>query len=209
MALPAATRMTVEEYLAFERASKERHEYVDGEVVAMSGGSRRHDRISINLHLTLSARILRAGRCTPYTSNMRVKVAESGLYTYPDFTVACGEPSFEDDLVDTLVNPALIVEILSPSTQSYDRNEKWARYRSIPTLREYLLVEQDRIHVERYVRQDDGSWLFSETDDPAAVLDLESVGCPLTLAEIYDGVAATTRTATPESAALPDTGSTR
>lgn len=193
MAIPATARVTRAEYLDFERGSEARHELIDGEIVAMSGASARHVTISGNLLAALHAR-LRAGgwRCRPYHSDMRVRVGDGSLYTYPDLSVVCGTPELEDDFVDTLLNPTLIVEVLSPTTARYDRSEKWIRYRSIATLREYLLVEQDRVHVERFLRQDDGTWVFSETSDPAATLSLPSIGCDVPLAEIYEGVEPTT-----------------
>lgn len=189
MAIPAVAAATPGEYLRFEREAEARHELLDGEIVAMSGASRRHDTVVGNLFASLHAQLRAAGRrCRPFTSDMRVRSADSGLYTYPDLSVACGEPEFEDEEVDTLLNPTLLVEVLSPSTAAYVRGEKWERYRSITALREYVLIDADRIHVERYERRDDGTWLFSETADLGATLELPAIGCEVSLSELYDAV---------------------
>jgi Uma2 family endonuclease len=187
MALALPSRSTVAEYLAFERSAEGRHELIDGEIVAMSGASRRHTTIAGNLLASVHAQLRARGRpCRPFGSDMRVGVADFGLYTYPDLSAVCGEPRFEDAAVDTLLNPVLLVEVLSPSTAAYDRGAKWERYRAIASLREYVLVDQDRAHVERYLRRDDGTWVFSELDDPGAVLRFESIGCEIALAELYE-----------------------
>jgi Uma2 family endonuclease len=119
---------------------------------------------------------------------MRVRVPPADLYTYPDVVVACGEPRFEDNELDTLLNPALIADVLSKSTESYDRGAKFAAYRTLPSFTEYLIVAQGRVHVEHSIRQPDGSWLLTETDDLGASLVLSSVGCTLALTDAYDRV---------------------
>src|SRR5690242_1556857 len=152
MAAPLQTpRYTPEEYLAHERQAEHKSEYIAGQIIAMSGASRAHNRISVNLLRVLSSQTL-DGPCETYGSDLRVKVSARGMYTYPDVTVVCGRQEFEDAQVDTLLNPTLIVEILSPSTEAYDRGAKFGYYRALPSLREYLLVAQDQVLLEHYVR---------------------------------------------------------
>jgi Uma2 family endonuclease len=187
MSLPADAYVTPEEYLTFERASPTKHEYFAGAVFAMSGVTRAHSLISGNLFAALHAQ-LRGRPCEPHASDMRVRVSETGLYTYPDVFVVCGEPEFEDAEVDTLLNPTLIVEILSPSTEAYDRGDKFAHYRTIPSLREFILVSQDRPRIERFVRQEDDTWLLAETSGLEATVTLAAIRCELRLAEVYERV---------------------
>ena len=192
MGLAAEKLMTVVEYLDFENRSEERHEFIDGEVVAMSGSSRAHNRIAGNIFASLHAQTRKTRRCRPYMTDMRLQVADTGLYTYPDLFVTCGEERIEDG-EQTLLDATLLVEILSPSTEAYDRGEKWSRYRRLDSLRDYLLVSQDRIRVERYERvesTDDngGRWIFTETAALEAELELRSIDCRLSLADIYDDV---------------------
>jgi Uma2 family endonuclease len=181
------TYLTREEYLAIERKSEFRSEYFDGDMVAMTGASRRHNLIAINIAGELRQQ-LKGKPCELYANDMRVKVTATGLYTYPDVVVVCGEPRFEDDYVDTLLNPTLIVEVLSPSTELYDRSKKSGHYRTIETLTEYLLVAQDEYKIEQYVRGDDGRWILSDTKGVDSLVRLESVGSTLPLSEVYDRV---------------------
>ena len=185
-ALPS-TRATPEEYLAAERAAETKSEYIDGEVYAMSGASRRHNLISFNVGGELRSQ-LKSKPCEAYSSDMRVRIGRRA-YLYPDVVVTCAEPRFADDQVDTLVNPTLIIEILSPSTEGFDKGAKFDMYRTLDSLQEYLLVAQDQCHVIHYVRQSDNTWLLSETRDLSARLDLPSIGCSLPVAEVYDKVA--------------------
>lgn len=178
-------RLSPEEYLAFERASHTRHEYVNGEVYAMGGASLRHATIVSNIAGSLSAQ-LRGGACRVLVTDMRVKVSRAGDYVYPDVVAVCGVPALEDSQFDTLLNPVLIVEVLSPSTKNYDRGEKWEKYRQIASLRDYIVVAQDRVHVERYTRQGEGFWLLSEESELSATLQLDSIGCTLALRDIYE-----------------------
>ncbi len=180
-------RLTVEEYLDLERESETRHEYFDGEIFAMSGASREHNLIGTNIVGALHARLKRQG-CEQYANDMRVRVPATGLYTYPDVVVVCEPPRFEDDRRETLLNPNLIIEVLSPSTEDYDRGRKFAHYRSVPSLQVYLLVAQDSAHVEVFTRQPDDRWLLWETDDLDATLELPTIGANLAVAEIYDRV---------------------
>lgn len=181
------THYTADAYLALERRAEQRSEYLAGEIIAMTGASRRHNLIVVNLAACLRHQARAAG-CEIYVSDMRVHVPAADLFTYPDLAAAGGEPVFDDAQLDTLLNPVLLIEVLSPSTEDYDRGRKFAFYRTLPSLRDYLLVAQDRVHVEHFVRQDEGEWLLSETDDPAATIALPALGAEITVREIYDGV---------------------
>jgi Uma2 family endonuclease len=178
--------VTPGEYLELERKAEIRSEYIAGHIFAMSGASRRHILIVGNLHGLLWPQ-LRGRTCEAYTNDMRLKVSPTGMYTYPDIVAVCGEPLFEDTSIDTLLNPTVIVEVLSESTEAYDRGEKFAHYRRLDSLREYVLVAQDRIRVEHY-RRDGQQWILSEISDPDATLDLASIDCRAGLAAIYEKV---------------------
>ena len=180
-------QLTVGEYLALERESETRHEYLDGEIFAMSGASQAHNLIGTNIVGALHPQLKRSG-CEQYANDMRVWIPTAGLYTYPDVVVVCDPPRFEDDERDTLLNPGLVLEVLSPSTEDYDRGRKFAYYRSINSLQIYVLVAQDRSHVEVFTRQPDDRWLLWETEDASAGLELPAIGASLALAEIYDRV---------------------
>jgi len=186
MSTPLKTGYTPEQYLDFERHSPERHEFVSGEIFLMGGASERHNLIVINISRDISLQF-RSRPCKVYANDMRVKVGKTSLYTYPDVVAVCGPAKFDDSLKDTLMNPMLIVEVLSPSTEAYDRGRKFEHYRQIETLAEYLLVSSDKPHVERFVRQSSGEWTFSEVHDEAA-LQLSSVACSLALANVYEKV---------------------
>ena len=153
----------------------------------MSGATREHNVVAVNLTILLGGQ-LRGRPCETYAGDMRVMVSETGLYTYPDLVVVCGEPRFEDDVLDTLLNPTLIIEVLSPTTEAYDRGKKSGHYRRLASLREYLLLAQDRCHLERYVRQPNQQWLLSEAADLDDTVHLAAIGCDLKLAEVYDRV---------------------
>lgn len=181
-------RLTPAEYLAKERAADFKSEYFRGEMFAMAGASYPHTRVSSNLiaYLTIS---LQNGPCYALNSDMRVKVSETGLYTYPDVTVLCGPPELEDCHGDTLLNPHVIFEVLSDSTEKYDRGKKFDHYRSIPSLREYVLVAQDAILIERYVRQPDETWVLTVFRDPAGDFTLATAPSRIRIADVYQGVA--------------------
>jgi Uma2 family endonuclease len=176
--------LTPEQYLEMERRSETKSEYVNGEVFAMTGASRQHNRIVTNLVYALESQ-LRARPCSVYSNDMRVKVRSSGLYAYPDIVVACGEEKFEDEHVDTLLDPLLIIEVLSVSTEAYDRGTKFAHYRQIDSLMENLLIAQDRYSVEQYVRQSGKEWLYSTVTSPTGAVSLKSIACELKLVDIY------------------------
>jgi Uma2 family endonuclease len=188
MAANPERRYTLEEYLELDRTSEERLEFWDGEVFCMSGGSEAHDEIESNLIAFLKPQ-LRTRGCRVFTAEMRIKVPSAPPYRYGDFSALCGEAEFEEiGGVATLVNPQLIVEVLSPSTEAYDRGDKFSHYKSIPTLREYLLVAQHRPHVTHLFKQDDGNWIHTEANDLDSTLKLGSLGCDLPVSEIYQGV---------------------
>lgn len=180
------TRYTAEEYLALERSASIKSEFRDGQIHAMTGAGRKHNLITVNIAGELRDQ-LKKRPCEAYSSDMRVKAAGARSYYYPDIVVACGTPQFEDAHVDTLLNPTLLVEVLSPSTEAYDRGGKFAHYRKIPTLREYLLVVQDQPSIERYLRQGD-VWVLSEALGLDAEMPLNSIDCVLSLREVYDKV---------------------
>lgn len=187
MTITMDSPISPEEYLLRERRAEYKSEYYEGEIVAMTGASRRHNLLTVNLVFNLKGQLGRRG-CETYSGDMRVRIPATGTYVYPDVAVACGNPRFEDAEVDTLTNPTLIVEVLSASSEAYDRGKKWARYRRVPSLQQYMLLSQDRPHAEWYTRQEGGLWLFAEAVGPEAEVRLESVGCALRLADLYDGV---------------------
>ena len=180
--------LSCEDYLALERRGEGKHEYVAGEFVAMVSASFRHNLIQTRVVSNLYGQ-LRGRPCEVTPSGLRVAVGALGIYTYPDVTVVCGEPRFEDAEQDTLLNPTLIVEILSPSTESYDRGKKFQRYRLLPAFQEYLLIAQDLPFVEHYVRQADNRWVFSAFERLGDVVALDAIGGTLALADVYAGIA--------------------
>ena len=181
------TKLTPAEYLEFERKSETKHEYFDGKVFAMSGAKRNHNKITTNLS-GLIWQHLKGKNCESYSNDMRVLVPKTGLYTYPDVVVVCGEPKFQDDVFDTLLNPVLLIEVLSETTESYDRGKKFQHYRSIESLQEYVLVSQDEARIEKYVKTGDGFWLLSEAVGLDSEIKFDSIGCPIALDEVYDKV---------------------
>lgn len=176
--------LTPDEYLEIDRASEERHEYLDGEIFLMSGGSPRHNTIIFNINGALH-RQLRGTRCRGYSNSQRVVIEATGLRTFPDVVIVCGDPVFVKG--DTLTNPTLIVEVLSPSTEDYDKNKKFDHYRRIPTLAEYLIVAQDRPHIERRERRT-GGWWVEHYESLIDVIELPSVGCRLAAGDAYENI---------------------
>lgn len=185
-AVVTPTTYSAEEYLALERSASFRSEFHDGKIYAMTGASREHNLIAINIAGELRDQ-LKNRPCEAYVNDMRVKAAEARSYHYPDIAVVCGTPQFEDRHLDTLLNPSVLIEVLSPSTEAYDRGEKFAHYRKIESLREYLVVSQDQPRIERYARQDQG-WILTETEGLEGVVKLEAIDCILALREVYDKV---------------------
>lgn len=195
----AKPRITAAEYLAFERAAETRHEFVDGHILDMAGTSEEHSDIVTNVVGELRNR-LRGSGCKAHANNLRVKVVATGGYVYPDITVVCGGSRLEDNHFDTLLNPTLIFEVLSPSTEAYDRGDKFAHYREIESLCEYVMISQDRFRVERYVRQEGGQWLLTVFHDAEGSVPLLSIGCDLPMSEIYYEVEFSTPTDERETA---------
>ena len=180
-------RLSPAEYLAMERKSEIRHQYYKGEVFAMGGASRAHNRISMNIGTELNHQ-LRDKPCERFMIDMRVKVDPSGLYTYPDIVVVCDKPEFEDERVDTLLNPQLIIEVLSKTTESYDRGKKFEHYRRLESLTDYLLVSQDEAHIEHFTKNADGHWVLSEGSGLDTMIELPTIHCRLALGDVYANV---------------------
>ncbi|WP_372896602.1 Uma2 family endonuclease [Stieleria sp.] len=172
------------DYLAQERQADFKSEFYRGEVFAMAGASRRHNLIVGNA-VTAFNLGLRDSDCQVYPSDMRVKVSATGLVTYPDVSVACGNPVFDDDQNDTLLSPVVLIEVLSKSTESYDRGAKFEQYRHLKSLRHYLLIAQDRIHVEHFSLQDDGNWLLRECNEINGTVELKPLNCELAVGDFY------------------------
>ncbi len=187
MATHPKTFLTPEQYLEIERKAEFKSEYFQGEMFAdgWSEGRPQPDRLESGAELRQQ---LRKRPCRAYVNDMRVRVSATGLYTYPDAVVVCGEPQFLDDQRDTLLNPSLIVEVLSPSTELYDRVRKFEHYRSVESVSEYLLVSSERVSAELYTRQADGRWLLTTVSRMEDSLDLQSVGAHLALADLYEKV---------------------
>jgi Uma2 family endonuclease len=178
-------RVTPEQFLAMDREAEFKSEYYDGEIVAMTGGSLRHSRIASNLIGTLHGQLSR-GPCQAFGSDMRVWNAVQRSYTFPDVVVVCGRPVLSDDRQDVLLNPTLLIEVLSDSTEARDRGQKAEGFRRLESLQEYLLVSQHEVRVERYRRYGERQWLMTEALHESEVLDLDSIGCRLTLSDVYD-----------------------
>jgi Uma2 family endonuclease len=177
-------RLSEAEYLRLERQSEMRSEYFDGEIFAMPGGTRAHSLIATNLLRELSGG-LKATDCVAYNADLRIKVEATGLLTYPDVSVVCGPQRFLDEKEDTLLNPTLVVEVLSDSTEAYDRGKKFEHYRQIQTCREYLLVSQKEPRIEQFVRQPSGDWILKEAVGLGTQITLPSLGIALRLAEVF------------------------
>lgn len=195
MALPqTAIKRSVEDYLTAERAAEERHEYLDGDVYLMAGESLAHGFICTNLVRELSTR-LRGTSCGVLSKDMKVRTGTlplprrmmKGLFSYPDALIVCGEPQFHDEYRDILLNPTLIIEVLSDSTETYDRTRKFMRYQQLESLAEYVLVSQNLPLIEVYARRENG-WFYTASGDPTASVRLASVDCSLALSEVYDRI---------------------
>lgn len=175
------------QYLERERAAEFRHEYLRGEIFQMAGTSYPHVIITANLVRRLG-NALDGSPCRAVPTDLRVLVSSTGLYTYPDVVIVCGTPEFEDGKFDTLLNPTVIIEVLSPSTQNYDRDAKFGHYRQIPSFKEYILVSQDRVSLEQFVRQPDAPWLMTPLETMGDQLKFASIPATLNLTDIYDGM---------------------
>jgi Uma2 family endonuclease len=184
MATQPKPRLTPEQYLEIERKAEHKSEYLDGEMYAMSGGSASHCLIAMNIGRQLGNQ-LEDRPCAVFNSDLRVLAESTGLYCYPDVSVVCGEPRLLDGGNDTLLNPSVIIEVLSPSTEGYDRGVKFEHYQAIPSLREYVLVASTRQHMDLFTREPDGTWRLSVAAAAGDKLTLTSINCTLTMEQVY------------------------
>jgi len=180
-------RYTLAEYLAFEENQEGKYEYWRGQICAMAGASPMHNQICFNL-IGILARQLPVGDCRGYSSDQKIWIEAAELNTYADVTIVCGEPQYHAEHHTLLVNPRVIVEVLSPSTAAYDRGEKWGCYQQLPSLTDYLLVAQDRAQIEHYTLSPDGSWRYVREAGPEGVITIASINCQIPLAEVYHGI---------------------
>jgi Uma2 family endonuclease len=180
-------RFSPEEYVALENSSDVKYEYFEGEVFAMAGGTPRHSLIASNLIREFGNALLERG-CAVFTSDLKVKVEATGLYTHPDVTIVCGPPQFVDPKSECLTNPTVIIEVLSPSTEAYDRGAKFEQYRAIPSLTAYLLVAKDRPRVEQFIRKTDTDWDYHITHGIDSVLEVPPLNVRVALERIFAGV---------------------
>lgn len=179
-------KFTIEEYLEMENAADEKHEYYKGEIFAMSGAKHEHNVITINLTGALFTK-LKNKPCRPYNGDMRIYIPKNTLFTYPDVSIVCGEPEFLKDDQRNLLNPVVIIEVLSASTKSYDRGDKFKLYRDIPTLKEYVLIDPEKISIEAFYINNQSEWALKEYASLNDTLTLNSIRVSLKLADIYDG----------------------
>ncbi len=186
MASLPTPRITEEEYLQIERAADYKSEFADGEMFAMSGGTLSHSQLALNWGFELKLR-LRGRECFVYNSDARIRTPRSGSYVYPDVSVVCGQPKTHQSSDDILTNPIVVIEVLSPSTEGYDRGKKFGLYREIESLQDYILVHTDSIHVEHFSRQP-GSWLYRECEGVESIVSIASIGCDVRLGDAYEGI---------------------
>jgi Uma2 family endonuclease len=179
--------LTPEQYLKIEREAQFKSEYFKGEMFATAGGTMNHARIASDVLTSLNVQLLRGRRCEIASSDLRLQVPPDGLYTYPDIVIFCGKPPYADPRRDTITDATVIIEVLSPSTQNYDRGFKFEQYRQLPSLSDYVVIAQDRVHVEHSTRQGD-AWMLRETSDLGAVIDLPSIECRFRVCEAYSRV---------------------
>lgn len=178
---------TLEQYAVLEETASYKSEFISGRIYAMSGGTPKHSLISGNIILGLGSKLI-GGPCKVYTSDLRVGIMPIDVETYPDVTVVCGEPHVNPFDKNSVINPSVIFEVLSPSTEVYDRGEKWAHYRRLDSLEEYLLVSQDKPQIEQYIRQEDGTWKFTYVEGLEVGSAVTVLGVTLALAEVYDKI---------------------
>jgi Uma2 family endonuclease len=180
-------RYSLAEYLKREEAADYKSQFYQGEIFAMTGGTPNHNRITVNSLVSISIQLDGSG-CRPFNSDQRIRIPANNLLTYPDISVVCGELELDDQDPNAINNPLVIVEVLSKSTESYDRGKKFDLYRELPSLREYLLISQETVHVERFVRQDDGTWNLAVFKGIDAEVELQSVNVKLKLTTVYNDV---------------------
>jgi Uma2 family endonuclease len=182
----AVPRFTLEEILAFEEQSADKHEYWNGQIFAMAGASPAHSQICFTLAMMVGRQL--RGSCRGYSSDQKIRIEEADLNTYADLTIVYGEPNYHAKHRTLLLNPRVIFEVLSPATAAYDRGEKWSCYQQLPSLTDYLLVEQDRAQVEQYILLPDGGWRYVRTVGLENTVTIASIQCQLSLSEIYSGI---------------------
>lgn len=187
MSTQKARKLTEKEYLEIERKAEFKSEYYIGEMFELAGASLEHNRISKNITKSLSNQ-LNNKPCESFQSDLKVKEQSSGLFTYPDIVVICGEPVFYDQEKDTILNPTVLMDVLSPSTEGYDRGFKFELYRKIKSLKDYLLISQEKISIEYYTRLSDGSWNLKEYTGKSQSIEIKSIDCSLDLNEVYYNV---------------------
>ncbi|MDQ6812235.1 MAG: Uma2 family endonuclease [Bacteroidota bacterium] len=187
MAQPAIKHVTEAEYLAFERVAEDRHEFYKGEIFLMSGASFKHNVIEDNLRVLIGG-YLKGKKCRSFGSNLRIHIPKNTLYTYPDILIVCDKPAFADNEFDTLLNPNVIIEILSPSTGNYDRGAKFDLYREIDTLQEYILVDSTTTHCIHYIKNTGSTWILSESKHLHDTFEIATIGLQLKLSDVYAGI---------------------
>lgn len=177
--------LSLQQYFELEATSEIKHEYYRGATYAITGASARHNLIVANIIGLLHSQ-LRGSPCRVFPSDLRLKIEQTGLYTYPDVSVICGTIQFDAGRQDTVTNPSVLIEVLSPRTENYDRGKKFEHYRTIETLQVYIVVAQDRMHIEQYIRQDEHRWLLVDFFTPEQVLQIDTTDCNLPLADVYE-----------------------
>lgn len=187
MSTQVRKRYTPEEYLELERRAEHKSEYLDGQIYAMAGASPSHSVITVNLTGEVYAQ-LRGSKCQAYSNDTKVRTSPTGLYAYPDLSIVCGEAKFHDEQKDVLINPKVIFEVLSPSTEAFDRGGKFFRYQNIESFTDYVLIAQDEARVEHLIRQQDGAWLLYILRGLDKKLHIASIDCTISLAGMYDRV---------------------
>lgn len=189
MAVARKKIYTPEEYLRMEERSEVRHEFVNGEIFDVAGGTANHNRITVNLTVAIQNALRKAKKsCSVFTTDMRVQIKKANAYTYPDLMIVCGKLEYEPGRMDVLVNPTVIFEVLSDSTREYDHTRKFQIYRKLASLQEYVMVEQDRVTVECFRRIESGLWVFEGYETLRETLRLKSVGIGISLGAIYENV---------------------
>lgn len=188
MGLPQARlKYTLAEYMAFEAGSSEKHEYLAGEIYALAGASPAHNRLCFKPAGLLDRQLAGSG-CAGYSADQKVRIETADLNTYPDLTIVCGELQYHPQEPMLLLNPRVIIEALSPSTEAWDRGGKWMCYQQLESLTDYLLVSQDRLQIEYYALESDGAWRYIRESNPAGIITIASINCRLRLAEVYQGI---------------------
>jgi Uma2 family endonuclease len=184
---PKYNFVSAQEYLKAEREAFEKHEYYQGEVFAMSGASLEHNIIFSNLFTDIGSK-LKGKNCRPFGSDLRIHIPKNTLFTYPDITIICGEPNLTDDKFDTATNPTVIIELLSASIRNYDKGEKFSLYREIESLQEYILIDTEKIHVIKHIRNKDNSWQLTEFKNIENIFSIDTIGLSLSLNNLYEGI---------------------